>query len=84
MEGFKYTSHSKQDLMRGLVVALQQGNTSVVEGIHAEEMQQFEYEYTNYGVRYTAPPGVHDDTVNAHALAVKKFNSRGTGNYNYI
>ena len=36
------------------------------------ELEQFEYEYTRTGVRYSAPDGQHDDTVCALALAVSK------------
>lgn len=84
IEGFKYNSQSKQNLMLGLATALQQGNTSVLEGVHREEMEQFEYVHTPTGVRYSAPVGAHDDTVNAHGLALYKFNRRGTGIYNFM
>ena len=36
------------------------------------ELEAFEYEYTRTGVRYTAPPGMHDDCVCALALAVRR------------
>lgn len=74
LEGFKFSSSSKQQLMEGLCSAIQQGKTSVLEGVHQDEMEAFEYEYTRTGVRYTAPQGVHDDTVCSHALAFKKWN----------
>lgn len=69
IEGFKFTSESKQRIMEGLASALQQGKTNIMEGIHYDEMESFEYEYTRTGVRYSAPAGLHDDTVCAHALA---------------
>ena len=34
------------------------------------ELENFEYEYTRTGVRYTAPQGLHDDCVMSLALAV--------------
>jgi phage FluMu gp28-like protein len=68
VQGFKYTQQSKQQIMEGLASAIQKGKTSVLEGIHKDEMESFEFEYTKTGVRYTAPVGLHDDTVNAHAL----------------
>ena len=44
------------------------------------EMENFEFEYTRTGVRYTAPVGLHDDCVMALALAVdcKAHNRPGT------
>lgn len=79
--GFKYNANSKQELMLGLANAIQNGRTSVVPGIHQEEIEAFEYVYTINGVKYSAPEGMHDDTVNAHALAWQMFQRRGTGNY---
>ena len=79
--GFKYNASSKQELMLGLANAIQNGRTSVVPGIHQEEIEAFEYVYTINGVKYSAPEGMHDDTVNAHALAWQMFQRRGTGNY---
>jgi phage FluMu gp28-like protein len=73
IEGFKFTQGSKQQLMEGLVTAIQQYKTSVLDGHHLDEMESFEFEYTRTGVRYCAPVGLHDDTVCAHALAYKKF-----------
>jgi hypothetical protein len=73
VEGCKFTSQSKQQLMEGLAVAVQQKKTSVLEGLHQDEMESFEYEYTRIGVKYTAPVGLHDDIVCSHALAYKKL-----------
>ena len=69
-EGYVFNPNSKQRLMEGLAVAIQSGETSVVEGVHRLEMEAFEYTFTNRVVRYSAPEGYHDDTVCAHALAV--------------
>lgn len=71
MQGFKFTADSKQKLMEGLVLAIQDGSTSVLEGDHRYEMEQFEFVYSLRSVKYSAPDGEHDDTVMAHALAVK-------------
>lgn len=73
VEAFKFTQNSKQQIMEGLAVALQNSKTTVIEGVHRNEMESFEFEYTRLGVRYTAPEGLHDDTVCAHALAFKKY-----------
>jgi len=72
-EGYKYTTQSKQQLMEGLVMAVQRRTVMFPEGVIAQEMESFEYTYTRTGVRYTAPEGLHDDCVNALALAVRKL-----------
>lgn len=73
IEGFKFSQSSKQQLIEGLVSAIQQRKTSVLIGTHQDEMESFEFEYTRTGVRYTAPIGLHDDTVCSHALAYRKY-----------
>jgi phage FluMu gp28-like protein len=74
MQGFKYSEQSKQKLIEGLVMAIQDGSTSVLDNEHRYEMEQFEFVYTHRSVKYSAPDGEHDDTVNAHALAIKAKN----------
>lgn len=69
MEGFKFTSNSKQQLIAGLVTAIQQRKICYPEGVIVSELESFEYLYTNNGVRYSAPSGYHDDCVVALALA---------------
>lgn len=74
-EGYKFSSESKQKLMEGLAVVIQQGKIAYPAGVLVQELEAFEYEYTgrdgrSTGVRYSAPPGMHDDAVCALALAV--------------
>lgn len=76
-EGFKFTAPSKQQLMEGLAVAIQQRQLRFPDGILVNELKAFEYEYTRTGVRYAAPTGLHDDAVCALALAVRKWTHRG-------
>lgn len=76
VEGFVFTPKSKQRLMEGLAVAVQKGETSILEdnptaSDHYLEMEAFEYVYTRTGVQYSAPEGMTDDIVMAHALAVQ-------------
>jgi hypothetical protein len=73
VEGYHYSSSSKQKLMEGLAAAIQNGYISVLDGIMEEELEAFEFVYTRTGVKYSAPEGVHDDTVNSLALANHKF-----------
>lgn len=66
-EGFKFTAQSKQQIMEGLAVSIQQQNIGFPEGVIISELEAFEYEYTRTGVRYTSE--MHDDTVCSLALA---------------
>lgn len=85
VEGFKFTSNSKQQLMEGLVTSIQQGAIKYPDGIIVEELSIFEYKYTNTGVRYSAPNGLHDDAVCSLALANKIFmKSQSFGKYALI
>ena len=68
-EGFKFTSGSKQQLMEGLALDIQQHSIFYPPGVIVTELEQFEYVYTRTGVRYSAPEGLHDDAVCALALA---------------
>lgn len=76
VQGYKFTSSSKQILMEGLSVALQQSELSGLSALLRAELEIFEYEYTATGVRYSAPEGMHDDGVMALALAVHKQGKR--------
>ena len=71
-EGFKFTGPSKQQLMEGLSVAIQQRDIYFPDGPIRDELDEFEYEYTRTGVRYRAPDGLHDDCVMALALACRR------------
>ena len=85
IEGFKFTSTSKQQLMEGLVTSIQQGNVKYPDGILVDELSIFEYVYTANGVKYSAPSGMHDDCVCALALANKIFmRSQSMGKYTLI
>lgn len=68
-EGFLYTSQSKQRLMERLMVAIEQQKIFFPEGIIADELREFQYEYTRTGVIYSAPEGLHDDCVCSLAQA---------------
>jgi len=69
-EGYSFNQQSKQKLMEGLAVAIQGGNVLYPDGPIRKELEDFEFEYTRTGVRYSAPEGFHDDCVCALALAV--------------
>lgn len=75
-EGFHFSRPSKQKLMEGLAADIQRKETSILPGIMQDEAESFEYIYTSNGVYYSAPDGLHDDTVYAHALARKAWRER--------
>ncbi len=78
IEGFKFTSGSKQQIMEGLAVVIQRHAAGFPDGVIRQELESFEYEATRTGVRYTAQEGLHDDCVCALALAHEKARTRMT------
>ncbi len=73
VEGFKFSASSKQRLMELLVIEVQQHRIFFPDGHIRQELDNFEYEATRTGMRYTAPSGYHDDCVMGLALAAYKF-----------
>lgn len=69
--GFKFTSTSKQQIMEGLAAAIHRRETTFPKGWLVNELEAFEFVYTQGGVKYSAPEGLHDDGVCALALAQK-------------
>jgi hypothetical protein len=85
VEGLKFTSNSKQQLMVGLQNAIHTKSISYPEGVIVNELEVFEYQFTANGVKYSAPSGFHDDCVMALALAYQNFTQRmGTGKYAFL
>lgn len=77
LRGFVFTSRSKQQLMEALAVALQQRELQLPSGPLTDELLSFRYELRPGGfVRYSAPPGLHDDCVCALALAYQCLRSQ--------
>ena len=71
VEGFKFSATSKQQIMEGLAAAIQAGEVTIPpDSVIRTELESFEFVYTRTGVRYAAPEGMHDDCVDALALAV--------------
>ena len=80
IEAFKFSPSSKQQIMEGLAVAIQSHDIGIPkDSIIQAELEEFEYEYTRAGVRYCSPAGVHDDCVDALALAVSGLQLGRTG-----
>jgi Terminase large subunit, T4likevirus-type, N-terminal len=72
-EGYVFNQRSKQLLMEGLAVGIQQHQVAFPEGPLTVELEAFEYVYSRTGVHYSAPEGMHDDGVCALALAWYRF-----------
>ena len=73
-QGFTFTGPSKQRLIGGLQVAIQQATVQYPADF-LDELMVFEYKYSTAGnVQYSAPSGYHDDIVCALALAVQCLN----------
>lgn len=73
IQGFKFTAQSKQQLMEGLVVGIQNKDIVFPDNEIVVELESFEYTYTRTGAKYEAPSGIHDDCVMALALALKGY-----------
>lgn len=81
VEAFIFNPASKQRIMEGLAIAIQQrkiliaddGNVINGTGRIKHQLEQFEFEYTRTGVKYSVPEGEHDDDVCALALAWHKY-----------
>lgn len=77
VEGFKFTPASKQQIMEGLALSIQQRRCGFPDGDITRELRTFRYDMMPSGrVRYSAPESLHDDCVCALALAVEKKRQR--------
>lgn len=72
VEGFRFTSTSKEQLINRLSVAIERQEITFPEiEVLIDELGKYEFEVTKSGtIRYNAPDGQHDDCVIALALAV--------------
>lgn len=77
IEGFKFTSESKQRIMEGLASAIHRQAVGISGDDLRSELESFEYTENRTGVRYSAPEGLHDDGVCALALAVYHLDRAG-------
>lgn len=68
---FKFTQETKQRLIQGLALDIEQGHVSYPEiPVLLGELEAYAYEISTSGsFRYNAPEGMHDDAVISLALA---------------
>lgn len=76
VEGFKFSERSRQQLLEGLALVIQERKVRFPAGPLVVELESFGYEYRSRdgrftGVRYSVPEGLHDDCAMALALAVR-------------
>ena len=71
LRGFTTTARSKPPLIEGLVKAIEDRELRLLEDeVLLNELEAYAFTTTRYGgIQYGAPPGGHDDTVIALALA---------------
>lgn len=70
VQGFLTTAPSKASIILTLALAFERGTIRIpADPVLLGELQSFEGKPTPYGMRYSAPSGVHDDTVMALAIA---------------
>jgi phage FluMu gp28-like protein len=72
IEGFKFSSTSKEQLVNGLAIALEHNELDLLDApIQKAELQAYQYELSPGGhLKMNAPEGMHDDIVIALGLAV--------------
>jgi hypothetical protein len=83
LEGFRFSSSSKQQIMEGLAAAIQRGEIAFPDGWLRAELESFEFEYRSGGVRYSSPDGLHDDGVCALALACRRRGEPSRGGFGF-
>lgn len=66
-----FTTPAKQALYGDLKSSLQGGRFKFFDPILKQELEDFEFTYTDKGTVYAAPEGLHDDGPDASALAVR-------------
>lgn len=78
VQGFVFSSTSKQQIMEGLTAAFQTSEIRITDDpILVNELESFGVEFNNGRVRYEAPSGMHDDCVCALALAWDCYKKHG-------
>lgn len=87
VEPFYTTSKSKQDIIEGLQVAVQNKEFSILDlDWLKKEFDVFTYEYSQKtrSIKYSAPKGFHDDGVMSCAIAYHALkNLKNTGRYSF-
>jgi predicted CopG family antitoxin len=87
IEPFITTSKSKQDIIEGLQVAIQNKEFTMLPiDWLGKEFELFTYEYSQKtrSIRYSSPPGFHDDGVMSCAIAYEALKKlKHSGKYSF-
>lgn len=77
--GFDLTALTKRQVIEALSIALERGDLRILpDPVLVSELQAYQVERLPSGMlRYSAPPGQHDDTVMALALAWRLASTPG-------
>lgn len=73
VEGYVFTQVSRQILLKSLAVAIQKRLLTFPDNIIRAQLENFEYVYTETGVKYAVPEDEHDDAAISLALAWYKW-----------
>ena len=84
VEGYVFSSKSKQILMEGLALSINQQMLGINGEALIRELNEFEYRYERTGVKYSAPEGLHDDCVMALALARHAYHNKPDDLFIYV
>lgn len=86
IEGFRFTNTSKNELIRSLMLALDEGDIYFPNNdILISELEVFSYDISAMGnIRYNAPEGFHDDCVISLALANHKIKTHKEVNLSWV
>ena len=70
----KFSPQTSPVLIQNLIRSAQNGEFLIPRGDITNQLARIQAMETTYGVKYEAPPGHHDDCVDALSLAVYMFN----------
>lgn len=77
---FHTSAATKSPLIQALQSAFEHGELTILpDALQVAELQAYEGKRNASGMSYSAPPGMHDDTVMALALAWHAMTAGGTG-----
>lgn len=86
VQGYKFTSDSKRELIENLVLRLERGEVAILpHETQIAELQAYEYQLGKSGhVSMNAPEGLHDDCVIALALSAWPHRERRAAELNLL
>jgi len=77
--GIGHRKQSGKDLAAKIIIVEEVRKIYFPEGSIKYQLSNFDFVFTRTGVKYSAPSGLHDDSVCALALAWAEFQVSGRG-----